>query len=62
LHHCNQPVETVAPDPSLIIDELAPDHGNLCDRTSERQQSETEEPQEQRCIAQLRGLRLRVMR
>jgi hypothetical protein len=45
-------IESFRRDPPLLVDELATQHGDLRHRTAPRQQTEAEEPPEQREEAQ----------
>lgn len=60
LHDGQQAVETGAADPSLFVDQLAPDHGDLCDRAAECQEAEAEEPNEQGQVAEVRRTQIRL--
>ena len=48
LVHGQEPVEPLAGDPALLVNELASEHRDLGDRAAEREQPETDEPTEDR--------------
>ncbi|MNS26616.1 hypothetical protein D3C72_585450 [compost metagenome] len=52
-----EPVEARARHPLIFVDQLAPDHGDLGDRTAEGQSAETQELQKKGGVAQERGAR-----
>ena len=60
LKHGQKAVEMRAGDPALIIDQIAPDHGDLCDRASEGEQSKAQEAEEKRDVTQCGRFRFTV--
>ena len=54
LHYGQELVKPVAWNPAFLIDQLAPDHGDLRHRATKCHHAETKEAEEQRGVAQLR--------
>src|SRR5215216_2248301 len=53
-----QPVESRTRDPAFVLNELAPEHGDLGDRTAPSQETESQKLEENLWVRQIRNGRL----